>query len=95
LGPGFLEKVYERALLVELRMRGIKALGQAPIELLYKGESIGDYFADILVEDSRNCRTEMRGLVCKRTYRCLNNLKATKRQLALIFNLRSFASICG
>lgn len=52
LGPGFLEKVYERALIVELRVRGIKAVGQTPIEIYYKGEPIGEYFADILVEDS-------------------------------------------
>ena len=89
LGPGFLEKVYERALLVELRMRGIKAIAQAPIELFYKGEPIGDYFADILVEDVLIVE-----LKCADTFanehlaQCLNYLKATKRRLALIFNFQ-------
>jgi GxxExxY protein len=51
LGPGFLEKVYENALLVELEHNGIKAQAQAPIRVTYKEAIVGDYIADILVED--------------------------------------------
>jgi GxxExxY protein len=51
LGPGFLEKVYEEALLSELRGRDLKAESQVPIEVSYKGKVVGEYFADILVED--------------------------------------------
>ena len=51
LGVGFLGKVYERALLAELRARGIQAQTQAPFPVMYKGQSVGEYFADILVED--------------------------------------------
>jgi len=51
LGAGFLEKVYENALLVELRKRGMKAEAQVPITARYKKEVVGDYFADIVVED--------------------------------------------
>ena len=51
LGAGFLEKVYERALVVECRQRGIRAIPQAPVAVSYKGEQVGEYFADILVED--------------------------------------------
>ena len=50
LGPGFLEKVYENALLVELKKRGLQAESQAPIKVEYKQETVGEYFADILVE---------------------------------------------
>ena len=50
LGAGFLEKVYERALVVELHARGLQAEAQAAIRVLYKGELVGDYCADILVE---------------------------------------------
>jgi len=50
LGHGFLEKVYENALLIELRKRGLSAEKQIPIKVLYKGESVGEYTADILVE---------------------------------------------
>ncbi|MFQ6092981.1 MAG: GxxExxY protein [bacterium] len=51
LGYGFLEKVYENALLVELRLQGIPAEGQHPVDVLYKGEQVGEYRADILVEN--------------------------------------------
>ncbi|MBI4905849.1 MAG: GxxExxY protein [Acidobacteria bacterium] len=51
LGTGFLEKVYERALLHELSLRGITAVSQVKVEVLYQGASVGDYFPDILVLD--------------------------------------------
>jgi len=44
LGAGFLEKVYERALVVELRARGLRAEAQAAIRVLYKGELVGDFW---------------------------------------------------
>ncbi len=49
LGAGFLEKVYEKALLIELEERGLNAEGQVPIKVHYKGNIVGEYFADILV----------------------------------------------
>jgi len=51
LGAGFLEKVYERALLKELALRGLDAAAQVPFPVSYKGHGVGDYFADILVEE--------------------------------------------
>ena len=51
LGPGFLEKVYENALLIEFRERGLKARSQVPISVKYKGNSVGEYIADLLVEE--------------------------------------------
>ena len=51
LGAGFLEKVYENALNIELNKRGIKTQQQAPLKVHYNGELVGDYFADILVEN--------------------------------------------
>jgi len=50
LGSGFLEKVYEKALIIELLVRGLRAESQVPIEVIYKGEVVGEYFADIVVE---------------------------------------------
>lgn len=49
LRPGFLEKVNEKALMVKLNSRGIKAENQVPISVEYKGEDVGDYIADLLV----------------------------------------------
>jgi GxxExxY protein len=51
LGYGFLEKVYENAMMLELRKEGIPAVAQSPIKVLYEGEVMGEYFADILVAD--------------------------------------------
>ena len=51
LGHGFLEKVYENALLVELKKRGLEADSQVPMDVSYKGETVGEYFADIIVAE--------------------------------------------
>jgi GxxExxY protein len=51
LGTGYLEKVYEQALLWELRESGIAARSQTPIPVYYKGIVVGDYFADLLIEE--------------------------------------------
>ena len=51
LGPDFLEKVYENALLAELQQRGLKAESQVPIKVKYKSLDVREYFADIVVEN--------------------------------------------
>jgi GxxExxY protein len=51
LGAGFLEKFFERTLLRELGLRDIRAAAQAALTVTYKGRSVGEYLADILVED--------------------------------------------
>ena len=52
LGPGLLESTYEKAMMFELKSRGLKAVEQVPISVFYKGHSLGlDYRIDILVED--------------------------------------------
>lgn len=50
LGYGFLEKVYENALLIELRRNGLEAMPQYAVDVYYEEERVGIYFADILVE---------------------------------------------
>src|ERR671925_676811 len=52
LGYGFLEKVYENALMIELERLGLSGKAQWPIQVLYTGKTVGEYFADILVESS-------------------------------------------
>src|SRR5882757_3105161 len=51
LGYGFLERVYENALLIELKEAGLSATNQFPIDVFYKNSKVGNYFADILVEN--------------------------------------------
>ena len=52
LMPGFLEKVYENAMLIELRDKGYRVKQQVPIDVRYKGYQVGEYIADLIVEDS-------------------------------------------
>jgi GxxExxY protein len=51
LGYGFLEKIYENAMMLELKKEGITSTSQSPIRVLYEGEIIGEYYADILVDN--------------------------------------------
>ena len=51
LGYGFLEKVYENALTVELRSMGLECSQQYPIDVFYQQHKVGSYFADVIVED--------------------------------------------
>ncbi len=87
LGYGFLEKVYENALMVELRQRGLNAANQVPITVTYKGVSIGEYFADILVENQVVIElkaTESLGKIHEA--QILNYLKATGLKIGLLIN---------
>ena len=87
LGHGFLEKVYERALLKELRSKGLKAQAQVPIEVRYKGEIVGDYYADLVVEDKVIIELKAQENLSKAyDAQLLNYLKATKIQVGLLVN---------
>ena len=52
LGAGFLEKIYENALLIRLREIGLSVVQQVPLSVLYHGACVGEYFEDLLVEDT-------------------------------------------
>lgn len=87
LGYGFLEKVYENALAHELRKRGLRLVQQAPIKVFYDGVVVGEYFADMLVND-----LVMLELKCAVTIapeheaQTVNYLKSTKVEVGLILN---------
>ncbi len=87
LGPGFLEKVYENALLIELRERGLKAESQVAIKVVYKGEEVGEYFADILVEDEIILELKaVQSLEKIHEAQILNYLKASGKKVGLLIN---------
>ncbi|TRZ87850.1 MAG: GxxExxY protein [Methanosarcinales archaeon] len=89
LGAGFLEKVYENALMIELRARGLKAENQAPIKVLYKQNSVGEYFADILVQDKVIIGLKAVENISKlHEAQILNYLKATGIQVGLLVNFK-------
>ena len=89
LGPGFLEKVYENALLIEPKKRGLKAMNQVPIKVSYKGEVVGDYTADLLVEDKVIVELKtVENLDRSHEAQLLNYLKATGLHVGLLVNFK-------
>ena len=89
LGSGFLEKVYERALIYELRERGLKAESQVPLKVLYKGNLVGDYFADIIVEDCVIVELKAADRIEKiHEAQLLNYLKAAGINVGLLVNMK-------
>jgi GxxExxY protein len=89
LGAGFLEKVYERALLRELGLRGIRATTQASFPVTYKGHCVGEFFADLLVEDVLVVELKcVERLANEHTAQCLNYLRASGRTLCLLVNFQ-------
>src|SRR5580658_5957617 len=88
-GSGFLEKVYERALLREFALRGIRAEAQVPIAVMYKGYCVGEYFPDFLVEESLIVELKcVDRLANEHTAQCLNYLRATGRTVCLLVNFQ-------
>ena len=89
LGAGFLEKVYQRALLRELGFRGIRATAEASFTVNYKGHSVGEYFADLLVEDVLVVELKCVERLCsEHTAQCLNYLRASGRTVCLLVNFQ-------
>lgn len=87
LGYGFLEKVYENALMVLLRREGINAKQQSPINIFFEGQNVGDYFADILVEDKIILELKsVEKIIDIHKAQALNYLKATGLRLAILLN---------
>ena len=87
LGYGFLEKVYENALLIELTTCGLQVAQQHPIQVLYEKQQVGEYFADLVVNDliilelkaAENIRDE-------HVAQLTNHLKATRKEVGLLLN---------
>jgi GxxExxY protein len=87
LGFGFLEKVYENALIVLFREYGIKAVQQVPILVPFHGQIVGEYVADIVVEDSIILELKALDRIAEiHKAQTLNYLKATNFRLALLVN---------
>jgi GxxExxY protein len=87
LGYGFLEKVYENALRIELQLRALKVESQKPIHICYKGDSVGDYIADILVEEKVIVELKAeKEYNAKHEAQLINYLKATGLKVGLLIN---------
>lgn len=91
LGFGFLEKVYENALMVIFQENGILACQQAPIRVPFHGQIVGEYVADIVVEDSIILELKALERINEiHKAQTLNYLKATNFRLALLLNFGKY-----
>ena len=87
-GAGFLEKVYERALASGTGGFRDRALPQVSYSVLYKGQCVGEYFADIVVEELFVELKCVDRLGNEQTAQCLNYLKASGMELCLLINFQ-------
>ena len=87
LGAGFMESVYEKALMIELQSAGLKAANQVPIKVEYKGHLVGDFIADIVVEDSVILELKaIEHLQKIHEAQLINYLKATGYKVGMLVN---------
>lgn len=87
LGYGFLENVYENSLMIELRNMGLRCDKQRPIEVFYNENRVGEYFADIVVEDKIIIEIKAVETLCEEhEFQLINYLKATDIEVGLLLN---------
>ena len=87
LGYGFLEKVYENAMMLDFKKENIPADSQYAIKVFYEDEIVGEYFADILVDDKVIVEIKSaRNLALENEAQLLNYLKATDKEVGLLLN---------
>jgi GxxExxY protein len=87
LGAGFLESVYENALLIALRDEGVAAKSQVPLKVPFRGEIVGNFIADIIVEDQVLIELKaVKALASEHIAQILNYLKATGIPVGLLIN---------
>jgi GxxExxY protein len=87
LGYGFLEKVYENALDIELRRNGFKVEKQKSIIVFYEEQEVGFYYADLTVEDTVIIELKANeGLIEDHAVQLVNYLKATNIEVGLLLN---------
>jgi len=87
LGFGFLEKVYENALLIELRNQGLFVEKQRRIKVFYEEQEVGDYYADLIVEGKIIIELKASESLCEEhELQLINYLKATEIEIGLLLN---------
>jgi len=94
LGAGFLEKVYEKAMMIELESTDLSAKPQFPVPVFYKGIKIGDYYADILVNDCLIVELKtVENISVAHEKQLINYLAATNIENGLLINFGSSVQI--
>ena len=94
LGSGFLEKVYENAMMIELRDQGLQAEQQINIPVYYKDKLVGDYYADIIVEGEVILELKaIDNLIKIHEVQLVNYLQGTGTEIGLLINFGSSVTI--
>lgn len=87
LGVGFLESVYEKALLVALKQKGLNAVLQVPLQVKFRGVIVGEFYADILVEGKVVVELKaVKSTLPEHKAQVINYLKATGIEVGLLIN---------
>ena len=87
LGYGFLEKVYHNAMMIELQQHGFICESQKKIRVKYKGQEVGDYYSDIIVNNTVILELKANEvLVAENEQQLINYLRATDIEIGLLFN---------
>lgn len=87
LGHGFLENVYQNALLIELRNKGLNVVPQKRIKVYYKGDEVGDYFADLIVEEKIILELKAADYIVEQfENQIVNYLRGTDCEVGLLLN---------
>ena len=87
LGVGFLESVYEKAMVVALEQAGLVEKSQYPIKVMFRGKCVGDFYADILVEDKVVLELKaVKALTPEYQAQIINYLNATGIEVGLLIN---------
>lgn len=94
LGYGFLEKVYENAMRIEIEKSGLSVEQQKNIKVFYEFEQVGDYYADLLIENSVIVELKAAETICdEHETQLLNYLKATDIEVGLLINFGKKAEL--
>lgn len=87
LGHGFLERVYQNSLYLELKNKGFKVEAQKKIEVYYKGIEVGQYYADLIVDDLVILELKAADCIVKEFENQISNyLKGTNCEVGLLLN---------
>ena len=87
LGAGFLESVYEKALLLALRQEGLSAIAQHPVKVMFRGECVGDFYADLFVEEKVIVELKaVKAIAPEHQAQIINYLNATGIKVGLLIN---------
>lgn len=87
LGAGFLESVYERALLLALRQKGLSVVAQHPVTVMFRGECVGDFYADLFVEEKVIVELKaVKAIAPEHQAQIINYLNATGIEVGLLIN---------